>query len=113
VAADGEMVWIGDAIFHQRVDAFENVFAGTRHDLGNDLLEEFVAVSRRPAVVGLEDKPSVGGGERGPLIPVGGEVVAVGVGGASVDEGEEGQMLGWLCWVDARRIDEHSFDGGA
>ena len=33
VAADGEVVGIGDAVFHQRVDAFENVFAGPRHDL--------------------------------------------------------------------------------
>ena len=37
VAADGEVVGIGDAVFDQSVDAFENVFAGTRDDLGNDL----------------------------------------------------------------------------
>ena len=60
---------------------------------GNDLLEELVAVSRRPAVVGLEYQPAVGGGERSPLVPVGLEVVAVGFGGTSVDEGEHGQML--------------------
>ena len=88
----------------------ENVFAGTRDDLRNDLHEELVAVSGGAAVVGLEDEPSVGGGERGPLVPVGVEVVAVGVGGASVDEGEHGQMLGFEF---ARRINQHAFDGGA
>jgi len=91
VASDGEVSGVGDAIFDEGVDAFENVFAGAGDDDGNDLLEEFVAVSRRPAVVGLEDEPAVGGGEGGPLIPVGLEVVAVGVGGAAVDEGEEGK----------------------
>ena len=33
VAADGEAVGVGDAVFHQRVDAGENVFAGTRDEL--------------------------------------------------------------------------------
>ena len=67
VAADGEMIGIGDAILYQGVDAFENVFAGTRDDYGNDLFEELVAVSGRPAVVGLEYQPAVGGGEGSPL----------------------------------------------
>ena len=89
------MIGIGDAVFHQRVDAFENIFAGARDDDGNDLHEEFVAVSGGTAIVGLEDQPAVGGGERGPLVPVGLEVVAVGVGGAAVDEGEHGQIPGF------------------
>ena len=88
VATDGEVAGVGDAVFDEGVDAFEDVFAGAGDDLGNDLGEEFVAVSGGAAVVGLEDEPSVGGGEGGPLIPVGFEVVAVGVGGATVDEGE-------------------------
>ncbi len=111
VAADGEAVGVGDAVFDEGVDAFENIFAGAGDDGGNDLLEEFVAVSGATAVVGLEDEPSVGGGEGGPFIPVGFEVVAVGVGGASVDEGE--------AWEDfsasylTGRVDQHAFDGGA
>jgi len=59
VAADREVIGIGDAVFQQRVDAFENVFAGTRDDDRNDLLEELVAVSSRPAVVRFEDEPAV------------------------------------------------------
>src|SRR6201999_1113673 len=110
VAADGEAVGVGDAVFHQRVDAGENVFAGARDELGNDLHEELVAVSGGAAVVGAEDEPSVGGGERGPVVPVGGEVVAVGVGGASVNEREHGQML---LLEFARRIYQHAFDGGS
>ena len=62
VAGDGEVVGVGDAVFDEGVDAFEDVFAGAGDDHGNDLLEEFVAVSGRAAVVGLEDEPSVGGG---------------------------------------------------
>src|ERR1700676_2413171 len=104
------MIGVGDAVFHESVDAFENIFAGARDDDGNNLMEEFVAVSGGAAVVGLEDEPSVGGGERGPLIPVGFEVVAVGVGGASVNEGECRQML---CLKFAGRIDQHAFDHGA
>src|SRR5258706_1694899 len=110
VAADAEVFGIGNAVFHQRVDAFENIFAGTRDDLGNNLFEKFVAVSGGAAVVGLEDQPSVGGGERGPLIPVCCEMVAIGVGGAAIDEGEQGQML-WLKF--SWRIDQHAFDGCA
>src|SRR5271167_1024914 len=87
------MIGVGDALFYQGVDAFENIFAGTRDDLRNDLLEEFVAVSRRSAVVGLEDQPAVGGGERFPLVPVGFKIVSVGFGGTAVDEGEQGQMF--------------------
>src|ERR1700732_3981667 len=104
------MVGVGDSIFHQRVDAFENIFAGTRDDDGNNLLEEFVAVSGGTAVIGLEDQPSIGGGERGPLIPVGFEVVAVGVGGTSVNESEHRQMLGLEF---AGRINQHAFHGSA
>src|SRR6202167_442370 len=90
VAADGEVVGVGDAVFDERVDAFEDVFAGAGDDLRNDLLEEFVAVSGGTAVVGTEDEPSVGGGEGGPIVPVGSEGVAVGVGGASVNQREHG-----------------------
>ncbi len=110
VAADGEMIGVGEAIFHEGVDAFENIFAGAGDDDGNDLLKEFVAVSGGATVVGLEDEPAVGGGERGPLIPVGFEVVAVGVGGATVNEGEHGQVFGTKF---SGRVDQHSFDGGA
>src|SRR6202030_1691262 len=63
VATNGETIRIGDAVFHQRVNPFENVLAGTRDDDGNDLHEELVPVSAGTAVVGLEDEPSVGGGE--------------------------------------------------
>ena len=77
---------------------------------GTICVEEFVAVSRRPAVVGLEDQPAVGGGERGPLVPVGLEEVAVGVGGTSVNEGQHGQVFRFEF---AGRIDQHAFDGGA
>src|SRR5271163_2659923 len=104
------MIGIGGAVFYQSVDAFENIFAGTRDDYRNDLCEELVAVSGGAAVVGLEDEPAVGGGERSPLVPVGSKVVAVGVGGAAVDEGEQGQMLRFKF---AGRIDQHAFDGGA
>src|ERR1700683_5855240 len=61
VAADGEVVGIGCAVFHQSVDAFENIFAGTGDDLRNDLFKELVAVSRGAAVVGLEHQQSAGG----------------------------------------------------
>src|SRR5271155_369249 len=61
VAADGEVVGVGDAVFDQGVDAFENVFAGARDDLRNDLQEEFVAVAGGSAIVGTEDEPSIGG----------------------------------------------------
>src|SRR5262249_51913801 len=95
---------------HEGVDAGENVFAGTRDELGNDLHEELVAVSGGAAVVGTEDEPSVSGGEGGPVVPVGGEVVAVGVDGASVDEGEHGQVLGFgAAGVDSRRENQHAF----
>src|SRR5271156_244031 len=104
------MIGIGCTVFHQRVDAFENVFAGARDDLGNDLFQELVAVSSGATVVGLEDQPAVGGGQRGPLVPVGFEVVAVSVGGAAVNEGEHGQAL-FLEF--ARRVNQHAFDRGA
>src|SRR5580658_7929264 len=104
------MIGIGNAVFYQRVDAFENIFAGTRQDHRNDLFEELVAVSRGAAVVRLEDEPAVGGGERSPLVPVGSEVVAVGVGRTAVNEGEQGQMFRFKF---AGRIDQHAFDGGA
>src|ERR1700735_4887534 len=79
VAADGEVIGIGDAVFHQGVDAFENIFAGTRDDDRNNLQEKLVAVSGGTAVVGAEHEPSISGGERGPLVPVGGEGIAIGV----------------------------------
>src|SRR6202451_1867658 len=62
VAADGEVRGIGDAVFNECVDAFENIFAGAGNDLRNNLLKEFIAVSGRAAIVWLEDEPSVGSG---------------------------------------------------
>ncbi len=38
------MIGVGYAVFHQGVDAFENIFAGAGDDFGNDLLEELVAM---------------------------------------------------------------------
>src|SRR6266851_5792009 len=108
VAANGETIRISDAVFQQRVNAFENVLAGTRDDEGNDLHEELISVSAGTAVVGLEDEPSVSGGERSPLVPVGFEVVAVGIGGATMDEREHRQMLGFKL---SRRINQHAFHG--
>src|ERR1700691_5392516 len=95
VAADGEMVGVGDAVFDEGVDPFENVFAGAGDDLGNDLGEEFVAVSGGTAVVGLEDEPSLSGGEARPLVPIGFKAVAIGIGAAGAGEGEQGAHL--LC----------------
>src|SRR5581483_86164 len=79
VSADSEMVAIGDAIFHKRIDTFENVFAGTRNQLRNDSLNEVVAIAAGAAIVRLEDQPSLIGREPVPLIPVGLEVVAIGI----------------------------------
>ena len=46
VPANAEAAAIGNAVFHQRVDAFENVLARAGDDLGNDLLQELVAIAR-------------------------------------------------------------------
>src|ERR1700680_2513466 len=70
VATNAETIRIGDAVFHQRVNAFENVLARTRDDDGNDLHEELISVSGGTAVVGLEEQTSAGGGQRSPMVPV-------------------------------------------
>src|ERR1700680_3681893 len=98
VATNGETIRIGDALFHQRVNPFENVLAGTRDDDGNNLHEELVSVSGGTAVIGLEDEPSVGGGERSPLVPIGFEVVAVGIGGGALDERGKQAMRGFALF---------------
>src|SRR5215467_11999277 len=45
IAADGEPVGIGNAVFDQSVDTLKNVFTRAGDDLGNDLHQELVAVS--------------------------------------------------------------------
>src|SRR5262249_54261462 len=67
VAADGQLVWVGNAILHQGFHAFENVFAWARENVGNDAQRERVSVARRSTIVRLKYQPSLGGGERLPL----------------------------------------------
>ena len=45
VAADSKLFWIGDPVFHQRVDTFQNVFSRAGDNLGNDFGEERVSVA--------------------------------------------------------------------
>src|SRR5437764_3945294 len=93
------MVGVSNAVFHERIDAFEDVFPRTGDDLGHDLHEEFIAIARGAAIVGLEDQPAICGSENPPLIPIGVEVIAVGIGGAAVDERECWQILSFkLSW---------------
>src|ERR1041385_4316811 len=45
VTADGEMIGIGDAIFNQRIYAFQDVFAGSGDNLRHDLRQKLVAIA--------------------------------------------------------------------
>src|SRR5271165_5169117 len=110
VATDGEVIGIGDASVHQRVNAFENIFAGTRDDDRNNPLQKFIAVARGTAVVGLEHQPAIGSRKCGPLIPVGLEMISIRVGRPAVNEREHRQVLRLKF---SRGIDQHAFDRGA
>src|SRR5438552_6515312 len=80
VSAHREVVGIGNAIFHQSVDAFQNVLARSRNDLRHDLHQELVTITCRAAVIRLEYQPTVGCGQGAPLIPVSFKAIAISVG---------------------------------
>src|ERR1019366_4107170 len=69
VAADGQAVRVGNAVFYQRIDTRQYIFAGTGNEFRNDLEGELVSVAGRAAIVRLENQPAGGGGEAIPLIP--------------------------------------------
>src|SRR6202042_2014816 len=94
VATDREVICVGDAVFHQRVNALQNVAARPGKDLGNDAESEFVAIADGASVVGLEDQPALCGGQSLPVVPVGGEVVAVGIGWSAGNHGGQFSGLG-------------------
>src|SRR5215813_7099328 len=103
------MIGIGDTIFHQRVYATKNVFAGTRHQFRNNCRRELIAVSGRSAIVRLKDKPAILRGKTVPLVPVGLEVIAVCILWTAVDQHQHRQILRFEL---SRWIREPAFDWG-
>ena len=110
VAADGQLVRIGNPVFHQRIDSGQYIFAGAGDNFRNDLQRELVSVAGRPAIVGLEHQPARGSGQSIPLIPIRLEMVAVGILRPTVNEHKQGQVLRFKF---SRRIHQHAFDGRA
>ena len=60
VAADGQVVGVGVAVFDEGIDAGEDVAAGLGDQVRLDFEHEVVAVSGGAAIVGAEDEPAVG-----------------------------------------------------
>ena len=104
------MIGIGNSIFDQGVNAFENILAGAGDDFRHNLFEKFVTVTAGTAVIGLENQPALSGGQSVPLIPIGFEVITVSVGRAAVNQHEHRQVFGFEL---SRRIHEHAFDAAA
>src|SRR5450432_12052 len=105
VTGNREVFRIGTAVAHQRIDACQNVFSGTRDDLRHNLRQKLVAVPDRPAVVRLEHQPAIGGRQIRPLVPIGLKVISFNVARTTENEKQQGQTLGLEL---SRRINQHA-----
>src|SRR5215469_3686351 len=107
VAADREMVRIGDTVLHERINTSQNVFARSRNEFWNNSLPESITIANGPTIVRLEDKPAVAGRQPVPLIPIHFKVISVGVVRTAMDQREHGKILGAKS---SGRVEEHAFN---
>src|ERR1700686_1112147 len=110
VAANRQLIRIGETVLHQSIDSSQYVFARPRNYLGNNSERELISIARRAAIIRLKHKPARGSGETIPLVPIGFEVVAIRILRTAVDEYKRRQVFRFkFSW----RIHQHAFNGSA